>query len=543
LRAVPLRRLVALALLGLAGCRQAERGRGAASDVGGTLVIATPGDADNLLPPIAATQLGAHVAGRLFPKLAELKFDLNTVDDSGYTPVLAQRWEHRDSLTLVFHLDPRARWQDGRPITADDVVFTYAVYTDALTASPYRANLAPVAAVTREDERTVVFRFRRAYPEQLYDATYHLHILPRHLLDTIPRERLAASAFARDPVGAGPFRFVRWDPGADIEVEADTGWFLGRPKLDRIVWRALPDVSAAVTALIAGEADAMETIPQRDEIERVLQARNLRLVPYSSPFLAGILFNLRRPLFASRELRRALAMGLDRQTIVRSVFGPYAQVPTSALSQMVWAARDSIRQVPYDTVEAQRLLDTLGWRRGPGQTWRTKAGRRLAFTLLVPTTSRSRQQAAVLVQDQLKRLGVDVQIQPLDFAVFDRRGRAGDFDAQFFSRTLDPSPAELAQFWSGSAVGQDNQGAYASPAFDSLLAAAAAAPTRDAALVRYRAALERLNDDAPAIFIYSPSNNAAISRRFQNVTIRPDSWLATVATWSVAPDRRLPRDR
>lgn len=538
-----LRRLLTLAALAVAACRQAERGAPASPATGGTLVIATPGDADNLLPPVAATQLAAHVSERLFPRLTELKPELNTVDDSGYVPVLAQRWEHRDSLTLVFHLDPRARWQDGQRITAGDVVFTFAVYTDTLTASPYRANLAPVASVTQEDEHTVVFRFRRAYPEQLYDATYHLHILPRHLLDTIPPERLASSSFARDPVGAGPFRFVRWDSGAEIEVEADTGWFLGRPKLDRIVWRVMPDVSAAVTALIAGEADAMETIPQRDEIERVLQASDLRVVPYPSPFLAGILFNLRRPLFASRELRRALAMGIDRQTIVRSVFGPYAQVPGGALSEMVWAARDSIRQVPFDTTAAQRLLDSLGWRRGPGQPWRTKAGRRLGFTLLVPTTSRTRQQAAVLVQDQLKRLGVDVQIQPLDFAVFDRRGRAGDFDAQFFSRTLDPSPAELAQFWSGTAVGQDNQGAYASPAFDSLLAAAAAAPTRDAALPLFRAALERLNDDAPAVFMYSPSNNAAISRRYSNVTIRPDSWLATVATWSVAPDRRLPRDR
>ncbi len=536
-----MRRRSHLLLAGLLALACAREEPPSTAPSGGSLVVAVPGDADVLLPPIAATQLAAHVSDRLFPRLAELTTDLNTVDAAGFVPVLARRWEHRDPLTLVFHLDPRARWQDGRAVTADDVVFTFRVYTDTLTGSPYRVNLDPVAAVEREDSLTAVFRFRRVYPEQLYDATYHLRILPKHLLDTIPPERFASSSFARDPVGAGPFRFLRWEPGAEIVVEADTAWFLGRPALDRIVWRILPDVATAVTALVAGDADAMETIPQKDELGRVAAAPDLRLIPYPSPFLAGLLFNLRRPLFADRDVRRALALALDRATIARAVFGAHAEVPAGALTRMVWASAAPLRPVPFDTVEAGRLLDARGWRRGADGV-RRLGSRALRFTLLVPTTSRTRQQAAVLIQDQLRRIGVAVEIQPLEFAVFDGRMRAGDFDAALFSRTLDPSPAMLAQFWSGAAGG-DNQGAYTSPAFDSLLALAAAAPTRDAALPFYQAALDRLNDDAPAVFLYSPNNTAAIHRRFADVTVRPDNWLATVAQWRVPPDQRLPRDR
>jgi len=169
----------------------------------GTLVIAAPGDADLLLPPVATTQLAAHVTERLFPRLAELPLDLNTVDDTAFTPVLARSWERRDPITIAFHLDPRARWQDGRRITADDVVFTFAVYRDSLTGSPFRVNLDPIASVVREDSLTVIFRFRRSYPEQFYDATFQLRILPAHLLDTIPHARLASSAFAHHPIGAG----------------------------------------------------------------------------------------------------------------------------------------------------------------------------------------------------------------------------------------------------------------------------------------------------------------------------------------------------
>jgi peptide/nickel transport system substrate-binding protein len=533
--------LVTILLL-LAACRPEGASRAAAGTDGGTLVIVVPGSADNLLPPVTHSQIGAHVTERIFPRLADLKLDLNTVDDSGFTPVVARSWTHRDSTTIVFSLDPRARWQDGTPITADDVVYTFGVYRDPRTQSQFRVNLEPIASVTRVDSLTVAFAFHRWYPEQLYDATYHMRLLPKHLLDTIPDERLAASAFATSPVGAGPFRFVKWDEGAEIVVEADTTWFPGRPHLSRIVWRTVPDVPAAVTALIAGEADAMEFIPLPDEIARVKKAGDLRLVPYPSPFLGGVLFNLRRPLLADRATRRALAMAVDRATIVQSIFGEYGEVPVGAASRMQWITRGTIRQLPYDTAAAARALDSLGWRRG-SDGLRRRGGRPLALTLITPTTSRIRQDASVHLQDQLLKAGVTVRIQPLEFSVFDARMQAGDFDAAMFSRTLDPSPANLVQFWGSAAVGGDNAGAYRSPAFDALLARAASAGTRSAAEPLYHQALEMLNDDAPAIFLYSPRNNAAIHTRFQDVSIRPDSWLATVAAWSVAPDRRLPRDR
>lgn len=546
-----MRRLVlaVTAVLLAVSCRPREASRSAAGAPFGTLVVVMPSDADLLLPPVATTQLASHITEQIFPRLADLTMALTTIGDSSFVPVIARRWEHPDSLTIVFHLDPRARWQDGTPITADDVVYTFGVYNDTLTRSPFRVNLARIASVTRTDSLTVTFRFTRNYPEQLFDATYQMKLMPKHLLDTIPNERLAASSFAHDPaVGAGPFRFAHWEPGAEIAIEADTTWFLGRPRLARIVWRIMPDVSASVSALLAGEADAMEVIPQRDEIERAQRSPDLRLVPYPSPFIAGLAFNLRRPLFADRELRRALVRAINRETITQSVFGPYAEVPRGALSRIAWAAEGAPEQLPWDTAAAARTLDSLGWRRGADGI-RRRGSQRLAFSLQVPTTSRSRQEAAILVQDQLKQAGVDVRIEPLEYSVFERRGHSNDFDVTFVSRTLDPSPNTLSQFWSSSAIARkpgdagDNQGAYSSPAFDSLFALASATSDMRQALPRWHAALRQLNDDAPAIFLFSLRNNAAIHKRFQDVTIRADSWLATVATWSVAPDQRLPRDR
>jgi peptide/nickel transport system substrate-binding protein len=498
------------------------------------MVMATTGDADVLLPPVTTIVLG--VTDRVFCRLAELKLELNTVDDSGFRPVLARSWEHRDSVTIVFHLDPRARWQDGAPVTAADVAFTFAVYRDPAVNAPLAPNLAAIDTVTAPDSATAVFRFRRWYPEQLYDATYHMRILPKHLLDTIPRARLATADFGRHPVGDGPYRVADWQAGAQITLVADSAWFLGRPHISRLVWRIIPDLQTAVSALLTGEADAMELIPSRGQLERVADDPDVRLVPYPSPFYAGIVFNLRRPPFTDREVRRAIAMALDRRTIVHSVFGPFADVAVGATSPMQWVWSDSIRQLPFDSAAAARALDGRGWRRGPGRPVRLRAGAPLRFTLLVPTSSQVRQQAAVIVQDELRRLGVEMRIQPVEVTVMERRTGAGDFDAAFVSRTIDPSPASLLQFWG---AGESNIGRYASPAFDSLTAAAARAPTRAEAGPLWRLALERLNDDAAAVFIFSPRNNAAIGPRLENVSIRPDDWLATVTEWRV----RVPAGR
>src|SRR5881296_3962929 len=122
----------------VAGC---ERPVGCTGDYCGTLVIATAGEPDILLPPVSEFASTRDVSEQLFLKLADLGLSGNTIGDEDFQPLLAERWEWDDPRTLVFHIDPRARWQDGRPVTAADVEFTFAVYTDSLANSPYRSNL------------------------------------------------------------------------------------------------------------------------------------------------------------------------------------------------------------------------------------------------------------------------------------------------------------------------------------------------------------------------------------------------------------------
>jgi peptide/nickel transport system substrate-binding protein len=437
-------------------------------------------------------------------------------------------------------------------VTAADVAFTYDAYTDATVASPFRPNLRQIAAVTTRDSLTVVFRFRQRYPEMFYDAVYHMHVLPSHLLRELPRDQWHSAAFGRDPVGDGPYRFVAWKPGESLELAADSTFFLGRPHIRRVIWRFAANPQAAVRLLTGGAADAVEVLVTPDNVKLAKADTLLALYPYKGNAYGYLGFNLAasgdstkpHPLFGDRELRRALLMAVDRQGLLRNVWEDLAKVPPGPLSQLFWIWDPEIRELPYDTAQAARRLARLGWTDSDGDGIRDHDGHPLAFRLLVPTTSATRSQYARLLQEQFRTMGVDVQLDEVDFSLFTERARAGRFDAVLDAWSTDPTPTSgIAQGWTRAGFGGSNHGRYENPAFERLVDRAVAAANRADAKRTWRAAIEVLNQDAPAVFLFAPGNVAAVDRRVTDVTIRPDSWLALLYTWRIPADRLTERDR
>src|SRR2546425_8018934 len=373
--------LTTLAAAGLFAITSCERRRGCAGEYCGTLVFAAPGEPDLLLPAVTQQQYAQDIFGQVFLKLADLGLSENTVGDEDFQPQLAERWEWDDPLPLVSHPDPRRPWRDGRPVTAADVAFTFDIYTDPLVNSPFRSSLRTISAVTTRDSLSAVFRFHARYPEMFYDAVYHMRILPAHLLRPVPRSQWRSAALGRAPVGDGPYRFVAWKAGESVELAADSTFFLGRPHIRRLIWRFTPDLQVAVTQLVAGEADALEVLPSPDNIARAQAAPQLATYPYKGSAYGYLGFNLTapgdstrpHPLFADRDVRRALAMAIDRQGLVKNVFGDHAKVPPGPMSQLWWMWDPETRELPYDTAQAARPLAARRWPhsdadgvRGPG---------------------------------------------------------------------------------------------------------------------------------------------------------------------------------
>ena len=532
----------AIALLGGCGGRE-----GAA---GGTVIIGSGQDPKTLFPPAADLTTAREITELIFQRLADRGESLNTLGDSGFVPRLAQRWDWSpDSSRVTFHLDPRARWQDGRAVTAADVRFGFATFTDSLVASRMRAALLAAAdSITVGDSLTCTAWFHGRSPERFDALVTSLFPLPAHLLAGMMRDSLALSGFSRNPVGNGPFKLVKWDQQVRLELAPSETYAGPRPSLDRLIWSFAPDASTLFKQFVAGESDFLENMSTDNAAEAAKQP-NLRVIPLGSYGYNFLQFNLRdgatdrpHPLFADRTLRRALTMALDRRLLVRSVFDSLGRVLLGPFVRVLWSADTTIAQLAFDRERAGRLLDSLGWRTGAGGM-RSRGGRPLAFSLLVPINNASRQSFAVLIQEQLRLAGVQVSIEKLEFAAMIDRARTRKFEAMMGGLTATPAPSGINQVWTSDATGSGglNYGRYESRAFDAQVDSAMSAGAKAAAKAHYRAAYQIIVDDAPAIWLYEPPILAGANARVRVGTLRPDAWWTGIPGWSVTAGRPAPR--
>ncbi len=517
----------------------------------GTLVVVSGAEPPTLLPPFATFDIHIALADQLFWQLADAGPQPASWGHEGFVPRLARSWRFSDdSLTITFDIDPDARWHDGRPVTAQDVEFTFDVYRDSVINSLSRSRLSRITSVTAVDSGTVSIRFGARYPEQFFDAVYHARIIPRHLLDTIPRSRLRDHAIVRNPIGNGPFRFHRWDEGEAIELIADSSFFRGRPGVRRIIWRFGSDPQTMVTQLAAGEVDLLYPVAGIENIARIARSTAVRTVDVLSNSYSYVGFNLRdpdelsrpHPLLADRQLRRAISMAVDREAIVHAVLGEAGSVPTGPLTQGLWIWDEAIEQIPFDPNGARRVLAELGWSDSEGDGILDRSGVRLSFDLLVASTSILRERAAVLLQEQLKQFGIDLVIQALEPNAMGARMGSRNFDSYFGAWMQDPSPGSIEESWTTAGIGLGNYGEYSNPEVDNLIQSVRSEFDREVAREQWKRIVGLINADAPAIWIYGGSLSVGIHERFLEVSFPWDGWWKNLWTFRVDPTRMIDRD-
>jgi peptide/nickel transport system substrate-binding protein len=536
-------RAIVAAVVGLTaaypGAAQTDAGRPA------SIVIVTGSQATVPIPTLmegsASNVANMEMADQLFLRLAGLGPTLMTAGDNGFVPLLARSWSRRDSVTLAFDLDPRARWQDGVPVTSRDVLFTLRRARNRDLAPQLSELLKHISGVIAEGDHRVVFTFSHPYAEQLYDATFHVAPLPAHLLDTIPPEALARSSFVTQPVGDGPYRWVRSVPGQFVELTANPDFLLGKPAIDRVIVRVAADPNARMNYLLSGEADAMDNVPPPlSNLERIAGVPWLRLIPVPSPTLGYILFNQRdprskdrpHPILSDIRVRRAILLSLDRPLLVRAVFGSYGEVPFGPASPILWIRHGAPKPERQNLPEARRLLRLAGWRDSNRDGILDRQGVPLGFTLSLPNTSAIRKQLAALLQEQLRAVGIHLELQQYEFPVWNERRNAGEFDIDFSASSQDPTPSGLTQSW--SCTGGSNVGKYCDPQVDSLMLRAILG--RGDTKQLWHEVLRRIEADLPAVFLYAPTYVYAVHRRFRNVSLSPTSSWTLLRDWTVGPE-------
>lgn len=507
-----------------------------------TVVIAVGADGDALIP-LLWTQTQARIYTELmFDKLADIGPAQNTLGDVGYEPRLATSWTWAaDSLSIAFHLDPRARWHDGHAVTARDVRFAFGLYSDPKSSSTGGRELGmAVDSVSVGDSLTATVWYKARGPEQFHLIVYNLIPLPEHLIGTVPHDSLRAAPYATHPVGSGPFKFGTWEKSRSLELIANETYFRGRPKLARVVF-TISNPQAAVRAVLAGDVDFFERFTL-DDIAEAARSTTVRVAPNPQYSYAVLEFNLRsqdgkqaHPVLATTGVRRALTMAVDRVALEKNVLDTLARPGIGPFARAQWTADTTLRQLAYDTTAANALLDSLGWKRGADGN-RARGGQPLAFAIALSSSSRASVRYAELLQQSFAKVGAKVTIDQADQQALGGRINEHKFDAALLTWTSTPSPSGARLLWGRMSIGPkgvQNAGSWASPSFDAHVDSGLAALSAPAVRAHFKAAYQNALDDPPAIWLYEPMLVPGINKRVVTGPLRADAWWQSIPNWDV----------
>ncbi|HEX2210801.1 MAG TPA: ABC transporter substrate-binding protein [Longimicrobium sp.] len=532
------RRLLAvLCAVSLAACgggggggdAQGDDKAGGTPQQGGTAVIAVLADFQ-AFNPVTNTHLTTDdvVKHMLFTPLIQYDEKLQAV------PWLAERWDLADT-SVTFFLRRDVRWHDGQPVTAEDVKFTFDLAKDSATASLLgSAYMNMVREATVVDPYTIRFSFVAPHAQAL--DGFWWPPLPRHLLGNVPAGELAQHAFNRNPVGSGPFRFVQWQPSQSVTLEANPQFpaaLGGRPNLDRVVFRVVPEATTMVTELINGTADMIGYTLLPDQAAQIRNQRGVELRHYPSREFTFFAWNNTRPLFSDARVRRAMTMGINRQQIIDGLLQGFGVQATGMIPP--WSPMYSeLQPIPYDANGARALLQQAGWVDANGDGIAEKNGQPLRFVLTINSSNRLHADIAQVMQRQLRQVGVDVQIQPQEFQSMLQRYKAREYDAVLANWTLDTfkvDPSPLFSCEQSRITGSANRTGYCNPRADALMQQGLR--TTDAAQARgiWAQYSQLLQQDQPITFLYWFEDMAGLGPRPQNVVTDARSKIVNIRDW------------
>ncbi|NNE09552.1 MAG: hypothetical protein HKN20_13405 [Gemmatimonadetes bacterium] len=523
-------------LILFAGCggekSVSESPRAVRGSSGGTMIVGMDADADALTPLMSSSAFAGDIAGQIFAGLAKTDPDM-----AGYSPWLAESWEFsNDRKELTFFLRRDAYWHDGVPFTAEDVAFSVPLYKSPEIAYGSMRWLRHITEVTAVDSYTVRFRFDAVYPYQLTDANVATP-LPKHILGEVPINEIPTHPFHRNPVGTGPFKFVKWEPQQSIELEANESFFLGRPPLDRVVFKVVPSQTNLVTQLRTGDIDFYPKL-RPEAYEDLQDVDHLRKLQIPSRVYYYLGWQNASPFFSDRNVRRALTMAIDRESIVKNLVKGRGAILNTPILPFLWAHDPEVPAIPYDPEGAKKLLSEAGWADHDGDGWLDRNGTPFEFTMKTNENNDLRKDIVVVVQEMLAKLGIRMRPETMEFTVFIDQTTGKDFESMCHG-WKQGSKVDLTSIWHTQSINDRyNMVSYSNPRVDELMDRAVTEIDREKATKLWSEVQRLIAADAAYTFLFTLDDLYAIDDRFQNVELTTYSWTYNMHEWSVDPARR-----
>lgn len=515
--------------LAACGPGQGQPGPATSPVKGGHIVEADFSDPSTFNPIFSQDTTSSLLIGLMFEPLVWFKANGDLI------PALAESVPKVDSdgVTWTFKLRKDVKWSDGRPLTADDVVFTYTLlYDPAYEAvkSRYRPDFKQYTeSVKAPDQYTVVMKTKQPVAPWLESYVAIARILPKHILGNIKPEEINNADFNKAPsVVNGVFKFVKWDKGAQVTLARNENYYGGQSHLDTYIYKVLGDSLAVTNQLKTGEADVGAV--DRSLWDDLATAANVNRVSFTAPTFEyyGYQTDPNNPakrasgkIFSDKAVRQALYYALDRQKLAERVYFKQAVPADSVIPSVSWAYKGNVKQkYPFDRKKAEDMLDAAGWRKGPDGI-RQKDGIPMKFEMITNVGNKTREDTIVVMKEQWRQIGVDLTTKPIQFTEYLKTAQTRDFDTYMggISAGLDPDDS---LFYHSRLIGKSlNRMGYNNPEVDKLIDDAVATPDRAKRKDMYAKIQDILSEDVPAPMLVWAKALYGVSKRVQNFDLGP----------------------
>jgi peptide/nickel transport system substrate-binding protein len=511
--------LISLVILFAPACKKNPLTGSGTTDTGpaygDAIIIGSIGDASTMLPVIASDSSSHEIAGFIYNGLVKYDKDYNIVGD------LAESWEvSEDNLTITFHLRKDVKWQDGVPLTSDDVMFTYKLMIDPNTPTAYAADFLLVKEARNPDPYTFIVTYDRPFAPAL--ISWGIWIMPKHLLAGTD---ITTSKLGRNPVGTGSYRLKEWSTGEKIVLESYHDYFEGRPYIDRVIYRIIPDTATMFLELKSGGVDWMGLSPiqYKHQTDDASFKKDFATYKYLSDGYTYLGFNLKNPMFADIRVRQAISYAIDKQEIIDIVLLGLGEVATGPYKPGTWQYNGNVQRYDYDPKKAKELLAEAGWKDTNGDGILDKGGVPFSFTIVTNQGNELRAKSAELIQNKLAGVGIKVNIRIVEWAAFlSEFIEPKNFEAVILGWNILQDP-DLYDVWHSSKIGPNelNHISYKNAEVDRLLEQGRRTFDRDLRKKYYDRMQEILADEAPYVFLYVPYALPVIQARFKGIEPAP----------------------
>lgn len=497
---------------------------GKAPEFGGTFRRSLPSEPVTLNPIVAADMTSYLVYKWIFDPLFDMDKDMNLI------PVLVENYNFsQDGLTLILDLRKNVKWHDGKPFTADDVIFTFDTINDYLVeAINKRASFEKVSFYKKIDDFSVLIKFKEAYAPALYD--FVMYIIPKHIYSYQKGQGAKFNNHPNNsnPIGSGPFKFVSWKRGESITLIANKDYFNGSPFIENLIFRIMPSLETEYSAFLTDSIDLTRLSPElwdkAQKDDSIKSKAYLLEYPSRQYFYIGWNADGSNPFFNNKNVRTALTYAINVDAFINKILKGHALPCTGPFYPGSDFCNPDIKPIPYDPEKAKTILEAEGYRDTNGNGILDKDGKEFEFECIYAQEARDYQRFLEFFQNDLKRVGISMKLRAVEWSVFLKMTHTHKFEAFLsgYSYGDDPNPfmmyhSSMAKLLSSGESFGENDVSYSNPEVDRLIEEQLKETNLEKRKLILRQIHKLIYEDQPYTYLVVPKNLVALNNKFQNV--------------------------